>query len=143
MSKENEPKSAIEISRPEKMREYRREYWDRFKKTRKRVYGTLTTEQYAEIEQRAEEAGRAVWTQIHAEAEAYVRGEQLPPKAIEEQFSELIAQLRRVGNNVNQIAKAVNTDGSFDAPDYVRNLEELELLIHDFIKMPRNKDDPS
>jgi len=143
MSKEKQSKPADGTSRSEKMRAYRREYWDRFKKTRKRIYGTLTTEQYAEIERRAEEAGRAVWTQIHAEAEAYVRGEQLPPKAIEEQFSELIAQLRRVGNNVNQIAKAVNTDGSFDAPDYVRNLEELEALIHDFIKRPPDKDEPS
>jgi len=136
MSKENEPKPADGTSRPEKMRAYRRDYWDRFKQTRKRVYGTLTTEQYAEVERRADEAGRAVWTQIHAEAEAYARGEYLPPKNVEEQFSELIAQLRRVGNNVNQIAKAVNTDGSFDAEDYVRNLEELEVLIQDFLKRP-------
>lgn len=147
MSKEKQPTSTDGTSRSDKMREYRRDYWDRFKKTRKRVFGTLTSEEYAEFERRADEAGRAVWSQIHAEAEAYARGEYLPPKNVEEQCSELIAQLRRVGNNVNQIARAVNTDGSFDAADYVRNLEELEALIQDFLKRPwgkpSNKDEPS
>ena len=118
------------------MRVYRKRYWQRFHKTRKRVYGTLTVEQYAEIEQRAEDAGRAVWTQIHAEAEAYARGEYLPPKDIEEQISELIIQLRRIGTNVNQITREFHQEGIHDEPDLLRNLNELEILIRAFVKKP-------
>jgi len=60
MNEEKQAKLDDDSARSEKMREYRRDYWERFKQTRKRVYGTLTTEQYAKIEQRAHEAGRAV-----------------------------------------------------------------------------------
>jgi len=52
------------------------------------------------------------------------------------QISELIAQFRRLGNNVNQIARTLNTDGNFDEPEFVQNLEDLESLIRDFVKMP-------
>jgi len=122
--------------RAEKMRVYRQRYWKRFHTTRKRVYGTLTAEQYADIEKRAEDAGRAVWTQIHAEAEAYARGEYLAPKAIEEQVTELIIQLRRIGTNVNQITREFHQDGIHDEPDLLRNLQELEMLIRAFVKKP-------
>jgi len=118
------------------MRVYRKRYWQRFRKTRKRVYGTLTADQYAAIEERAEDAGRAVWTQIHAEAEAYARGEYLAPKALEEQITELIIQLRRVGTNVNQITRDFHAKGVHDEPDLLRNLGELEQLIRAFVKKP-------
>ena len=118
------------------MRLYRQRYWQRFQQTRKRVYGTLTTDEYAELERRAEDAGRAVWTQIHAEAEAYARGEYLPPKEIEERISELIVQLRRIGTNVNQITREFNTDGSFDEPNLLRSLDELEAIVRAFVKRP-------
>ena len=122
--------------RAEKMRVYRQRYWQRFHKTRKRVYGTLTGDEYAKIERRAEDAGRAVWTQIHAEAEAYAHGEYLPSKEIEDRTSELIIQLRRIGTNVNQITREFHQDGIHDEPDLLRNLDELEQLIRAFVKKP-------
>jgi len=122
--------------RDEKMRVYRKQYWERFHKTRKRVYGTLTSEEYERIERRAEEAGRAVWSQLHAEAEAYARGEYLPPKEIEERIRELIIQLRRIGSNVNQITRSYNAKGDCDEPELLQSLHELELLIRDFVRKP-------
>jgi len=141
MNEENPPPPDDENAnnpseREEKMRAYRKRYWQRFHKTRKRVYGTLTADQYAAIEERAEDAGRAVWKQIHAEAEAYARGEYLPTKAIEKQANELIIQLRRIGINVNQITREFHQEGVHDEPDLLRNLNELELLVRAFVKKP-------
>lgn len=136
MSKKPPPPNEDDAHRTEQKRLYRQRYWERFSETRKRVYGTLTKEEYAEIERRAEEAGRAVWTQIHAEAEAYARGEYLPPKEIEQRISELIVQLRRIGNNLNQITRELYTDGDFHQPDFIRGLDELEALIRAFVKTP-------
>lgn len=49
---------------------------------------------------------------------------------------ELIVQLRRIGNNVNQITREFNTTGNLDQPDFVRRLAEMEALIKDFVKKP-------
>ncbi len=137
MSKETPPPPHDDDDeRRQEKRQYHHEYWRQYKKTRRRVTGTLTETEYTEIEQRANEAGRAVWTQIHAEAAAYARGEYLPTKEIDLRISELIMQFRRLGNNINQIARELNTDGGFDQPEFVQNLEELETLIRAFVKMP-------
>ena len=122
--------------RDERMRRYRQRYWERFRETRKRVYGTLTTEEYAAFEQRAQAAGRAVWAQIQAEAEAYAWDEYLPPREIEGRITELIVQLRRIGNNVNQITHALHRDGTFRERDFLLRLEELERLIRHFVRQP-------
>ncbi|GAB6044340.1 hypothetical protein JCM17961_50280 [Endothiovibrio diazotrophicus] len=118
------------------MREYRQRYWERFRETHKRVYGTLTLEEYAAFQQRAESAGRAVWAQIQAEAEAYARREYLPPQEIEVRLSELVVQLRRIGNNVNQIAHTLHGDGTLRASDLARSLDELERLVRHFVRQP-------
>jgi len=77
--------------------EYRRGYWQEYAKKVKRVFGTLTPEDHAEAKERAEANGRSIWGQIWAEACAY-RAEQVLP-------TPLIAELRRIGNNINQLAK--------------------------------------
>ncbi len=133
---ENETPPPDDDHRTEKMREYRQRYWQRFRETRKRVYGTLTTEEYAAFERRAEEAGRAVWSQIHAEAEAYARGEFLPSKDVEQRVSDLVIQLRRIGNNINQIVREVYREGDFDGRDFIAELDQLEALIRAFVQRP-------
>ncbi len=127
------------LRREEQVRRARKKYAVRQKKTHKRVFGTMTNEQYAQFEQRAKLAHRAVWSQIHAEAEAYASGEYLPSKDINERIAKLIVQLRRIGNNLNQIARVLNTDAEFDQPEFVQNLEDMETLIHAFVKMPWGK----
>jgi len=135
MSTETPPPDDSDEQRQEKRR-YHQQYWSQYKKTRRRVSGTLTADQHAAIEQRAKDAGRAVWKQIHAEAEAYARGEYLPPKDIEAHITELIIQLRRIGTNVNQITREFHQEGIHDEPDLLRNLNELEMLVRAFVKKP-------
>lgn len=135
---EEDPPAADErtASRAARMRRYRKDYWERFRQTRRRVYGTLTAEDYARAEERAKEAGRAVWAQIHAEAEAYARGEYLPSKTVEDRISDLVVQLRRIGTNLNQITRAVHATGDVDGDALLRRLAELEEHIRAFTARP-------
>ena len=133
---EEDPTDRDDDTRSEKLRQYRAAYWERFSQTRKRVYGTLTVEEYERIEARAKEAGRAVWSQIHAEAEAYARGEYLPTKTIEEQIGDLIAQLRYIGNNINQITRDMHTEGTLDSSELARSFAALEERIRAFTSRP-------
>ena len=124
------------LRRKAQMKEARKRYQDRVRKTHKRVYGTLTNDEYAQFQQRAEEARRAVWTQIQKEAEAYARGEYLPPQQAENRIAELVLQLRRIGNNLNQIARQLNTNGEFENPEFLQQFRELENAFHNFMKQP-------
>ena len=127
---------VVEAETKEKRRQQNKESWARFKETRRRIYGTLSKEEYAVWEERAEEAGRAVWEQVHAEATAHAEGTHLPTRTLEEQIAELISQLRRIGNNVNQIARTLNAGGDMSDDQYVQMLIELEALVTEFVKKP-------
>ncbi len=85
--------------------QYRRNYWQDYSKRVKRVFGTLKACEYAAAKERADDNGRSVWGQIWAEACAYRAGTVLPTPVIAEQQRHLIAELRRIGNNINQLAK--------------------------------------
>lgn len=84
---------------------YRRDYWQGYAKRVKRIFGTVTRTEYVDAKQRADNAGRSVWGQIWAEASAYRQQATLSTSEIAEQQRELIAELRRIGNNINQLAK--------------------------------------
>lgn len=85
--------------------QYRRKYWQDYTKRVKRIFGTVTRAEYEAAKQRANEAGRSVWGQVWAEATAYREQTLVPTIEIADQQRELIAELRRIGNNINQLAK--------------------------------------
>ena len=85
--------------------QYRRKYWQGYAKRVKRIFGTVTRAEYDAAKQRADEAGRSVWGQVWAEATAYREQTLVPTSEIADQQRELIAELRRIGNNINQLAK--------------------------------------
>ena len=130
------PPDTPDEARAEKMRAYRKAYWQRFRKTRKRVYGTLSAQQYAALEERALAARRAVWTQLLAESESYAAGEYLPTREVETLLSELVAQLRRIGNNLNQLARAENRGREIDPQQLLLLADSLEQQIRQFISQP-------
>ncbi|WP_417449573.1 plasmid mobilization relaxosome protein MobC [Kordiimonas sp.] len=126
-----------DTSRSEKMAAYRRAYWKRFKTEKRRVYGTLSQEEYAEIAARAKREGRAVFAQIFAESCAYREGAYLPSKAIEKQIASLYVALRQIGNNINQIAKDKHVFRCLRRPEQVMvELARLEEAIAAFVERP-------
>ena len=84
---------------------YRRKYWQGYAKRIKRGFGTLTPTEYAKVKERADLSGRSVWGQIWAESCAYCNGTVVPTLELANQQRQLITELRRIGNNINQLAK--------------------------------------
>lgn len=96
---------AAEKEREAERTEYRRKYWQEYSKKVRRVFGVLSQQDHAEAKARADEHGRSVWAQIWAEAEAYRSGRRDPSPEVAANQEQLISELRRVGNNLNQLAK--------------------------------------
>lgn len=80
-------------------------YYAEWKARHERVSGSLGKEIYAEVKKRADCHGRKVWAQIWFESQAYVKSKIVPTARMEEQQRQLIAELRHIGNNINQLAK--------------------------------------
>lgn len=89
----------------EKRTQYRRQYWQRYSKRIKRVFGSLTPNEYEAVSERAEAHGKKVFEQIWAESLAYCDGRILPTVELAEQQHILIQELRKIGNNINQLAR--------------------------------------
>ena len=92
--------------RDEKNRtQYRRQYWQKYSKRIKRVFGSLKPKDYQAVEARADAHGKKVFEQIWAESRAYCDGRVLPTVELAEQQRVLVQELRRIGNNINQLAR--------------------------------------
>lgn len=122
---------------------YRRNYWQAYSKRVKRIFGTVTRAEYDAAKLRADDAGRSVWRQVWAEATAYREQTLLPNGEIADQQRELVAEMRRIGNNINQLARlghirarkhgdlsSVNSDSI--GTETIRQLEKLEAKVARF-----------
>ncbi len=124
---------------PSNSTEYNKKYWQRYKQRRRRVYGYLSPTQYEELAARAKAHGHSVFQQLWQESQAYQQQRYLPSATIEALHRDLINQLRRLGNNVNQIARHTNTFRSMVTQRQVfEQLQNVENLLKDFTyRMPR------
>ena len=137
--------SSDEAFEQEKAREaskaaYRRSYWQGYAKRVKRVFGTVSMEEFEAAKGRAEASGRTVWGQIWAESLAYREQRQLLSPEVEKNQQQLISELRHIGNNLNQLAKQGHVanrrhgglgNASLDEAAAAQ-MEELERLIVKF-----------
>lgn len=129
--------AAIERDRLERETRYRRDYWQKYKDTHKRVFGTLTKAQHAHIKAVADANDRPVWTQIWAESCAYRKAEFLPSTEIMARQDRLIAELRRIENNLNQLAAQGHVQNLPDGTRAVASqMLALEQQIQDFTRQP-------
>jgi len=127
----------IERERADRDTQYRRAYWQKYKKSHIRVFGTLTPSQHAAIKSIADANDRPVWTQIWAESCAYRKAEFLPNPEIMARQDRMIAELRRIGNNLNQLAKQGHVHAMPNgADDVAAQMEALEDQILAFTKQP-------
>lgn len=131
------PKRKPDKTRVAEARAYARAYWAEYKQRVKRVHGTLSPRDYAMIQRLAQDNGRTVWGQIWAESEAYRTGGAVHGAEVEAKVDALHAELRRIGNNLNQLAKTGNIFGRLKRPGEVAaRLEELEQAVADFVARP-------
>ena len=122
--------------------QYRRKYWQGYAKRVKRIFGSVTRSEYDAAKQRADDAGRSVWGQVWAEATAYREQKLVPTSEIADQQRALIAELRRIGNNINQLARlghiqsrkhgGIKTSEDTITAETMRQFEKLEAKVARF-----------
>ena len=83
---------------------YQKGYWRKYKNHHRQVVGTLTLDEYDQIKRTAKGFNRGVWSQIWLESCAYRHQQSVPIPAVEKALREAKSELRRIGNNINQIA---------------------------------------
>lgn len=121
---------------------YRRTYWQGYTKKIKRIFGTVTPADYEAVRMRADNAGRSVWGQVWAEAQAYHRGLTLASGEIADQQRQLISELRWIGNNLNQLARlghiqnrkhgGINPSDDAITAEAMQQLAKLEEVVTKF-----------
>ncbi len=133
-----EDKAKLDAEREAHLVTYRRKYWQHYKAKHRRVYGTLSKSEFADIKAIADYNGRSVWEQIWQESCAYRHHQYLPTTELNKQIEGLYAELRRIGNNLNQIARNHNS-GKVTDPYLIQTSQQiahLEETVSQFISKP-------
>ena len=98
---QHEREKAAEAKRSD----YRRSYWQKYRKTVSRVYGTMPPAEYEALKARAKANNRAAWEQLVAEARAYRDGDLVPTPEMLDLMRQAIRDINAIGNNINQLTK--------------------------------------
>ena len=120
-------------------RKYLTEYQRGLRKRKKRVDLLLDYQDYERIEAAASRHNMKVGPFIRACVEAYLDKRFLVPE--QEPVRQLELGIRRIGSNVNQIARRVNAQGEaqvLDVAEMNRFLVELEGAISQALREPRD-----
>ena len=100
---------------------------------------SFTEEEFKHFEKLVSESGYT--------REAYIRSlinKVVPSSLITHELDTTIKLLRKIGNNMNQIAYIANATNSIDYDSYKKNYEELQGVIFDLvrtIKTPKKLED--
>ncbi len=99
------------------------------------VRARVTPDEYAAIEKRARAAGlsTAAYLRACALGDKGPRSQRRPPVELE-QFGKAIAELNKIGSNVNQIAHAVNLGKDPDRILLKRMAEELSIAVGELLR---------
>lgn len=134
---DNSPDEVKEEARREYRRMYRRRYQADLRARTRRVELVLKKPDAKELESAAKEHGMPLATFIRHASLAYARQTYIVPDP--ETVRELEIGLRRIGTNVNQIAKHANTERQVTTLDLERVwdlLEELESVVSEAFRNP-------
>jgi hypothetical protein len=95
----------------------------------------LTDEEYSKLTRRADALGlsRAAYIRSKALGEAGPRSQKVP-RAGTKDLAKLLAEVNKIGSNINQIARALNRGRDFEkefAHTLVDRIRELQDLVRD------------
>lgn len=131
---------VLNSEKKERRREYVRKYMnDVYRKDHPSLNVTLSKSEYRRLRKEAKVSGRKCTAFLREAAFAYLDQRYLVPESLEEALYALTYQLTALGNNLNQIAKHVNTQrrASSDDLSAARSLlEHAEDLITSFVRNP-------
>lgn len=86
----------------------------------------LTEKEQAELKANAKKCGLSVQAYLR-QLLSGIQPKERPP----EDFSEILSQLRWIGNNLRHLAIKANMAGLIDAEQYWQNVEELNQVVSD------------
>lgn len=86
----------------------------------KRITCNLRDDDHLALKTAADAAGMRLAPFVRDAALAYLAGRSLVPPRLDDLLGRLIAEVRRVGNNVNQIAAKANATGNVTRSDIKR-----------------------
>lgn len=110
----------------------------------RRVSVTLSADEWAALHQHAAEHRERVTTHLKKCAFAHLHARYLVPPDLSERLDVLVATLRGIGNNLNQLARYSNEMRAFLDHEEVRlQLRRLEGEIRAFISEPPPADESS
>lgn len=133
----SEDQAKIDRERMEREALRNRIYWQKWKQEHERVYGTVPKAVYAHIKSIADANDRPVWTQIWLESCAYRKAEFLPTAQIMARQDRMVAELRRIGNNLNQLAAQGHVHHlPQGAQDVTSQMLALEQTVLEFTRQP-------
>ena len=101
----------------------------------KGVRARVTPDEYAAIERRARAAGlsTAAYLRACALGDQGPRSQRRPPVEMEH-FGKAVAELNKIGSNVNQIAHAANMGKDPDRILLARMAEELSIAVSELLR---------
>lgn len=117
---------------------YKANHWKNQKESGyRRVSVTLSGDEYKRMETEAKKHEVTVTAHLKALALAHLDNEYLIPENMEKRMDELIAILRGVGNNLNQLARHSNEMKYFlDTQEVRLQLKRMDESIREFITHP-------
>jgi hypothetical protein len=107
-----------------------------------RVSATLSSEEFARLKESADAHGERVTTHLKRCAFAHLDTRYLVPPDIGERLDALLAVMRGIGNNLNQLARYSNEMRYFLDTDEVRlQLKRMHEEIRRFVVQPERQSD--
>ena len=111
-----------------------------YRKEHRYINCVLTLEEYDLLKNYAQASGQKPTVYLREAAFAYMGKRYLVPKDIEEQLKLLVVEIRKIGGNVNQVAKRANRMQKLMVWDAVRareRINQLEDRVKAFIRNPQ------
>lgn len=107
----------------------------------RRVSATLSPVEYTQLAASASAAGERVTSHLKTCAFAHLEARYLVPPDIEARLDDLVAIVRGIGNNINQLARHSNEMRAFlETKDVRDDLRRMEAAVRDFVTNPPRAD---
>jgi ABC-type antimicrobial peptide transport system permease subunit len=124
--------------------EDKREIWrlrkQKYRASRYECLLVFTLNEEKELREKAEKKKLSLKDYIKVAISTYDDGRFIVPG--DKKIQELILQIRKIGNNVNQLVRYINTNKKLDITDIQKlqkHLAEIEEKIKDLLENPKTK----
>lgn len=106
----------------------------------RRVNVTLTEPEFLQMSESARAHGDRITTHLKNRAFAHLADRYVLPADLSERMDSLLAILRGIGNNLNQLARHSNEMRYFlDTNDVIAHLARLDKEVRQFVSVPKGK----